>query len=1194
MLTVHVLESMLGPFRRRTYETPWEQATVDEIVHRHRLPEWPPGLPLFVAVNGKKVRELAELDDRPPDGSFVVVAPQFQGPAGFAIPLIGKVVIAFVASVFAFGIGRSLARKQKPVQRGSGQYGFDGVSTTQGQGNKKPKGYGRMVVGGQVAQAALIAPDGLIDREELLVVVSFGEGRWHSIGGETGGEAGEWDPSPFPDGGGPVGITVNGIAIDPQSVSLRMGTLTQSVFPEISFGSSVEVVGATLNDQTNGDAQAPVVQLVTESIDRVTCKLVFPSGLYRVIGGNSQPVAVTFRVEWRPTAPIGQSGGGWTAEPDFTVAPAQATFGRFAFNKSFAIPVATPNGVDVRLRRLTAKVPDPGVGDCVWQQVQHRVDGPFAHPGHVMAAIRFAATETTDTFGENIEVRALAEMDRVTLWDPVLGHSTRSYYLQPELHDPADPFAGKWTFAPGRNPAWIAHRMLTEPEGSLQAVARDYTIRMQDVFDFATWCDQDDGAGQPMFTCDILFDESIGGFDALRRVCQVARCVPAVIGDEIRFFYDFRDAHGHVTARKVVGQLAASSMRNFRQRRLDYDDRPALTHVQFQSEDDGFDWVLIPIEDPERRHNKPYSLDFRPIVEDTIRVQGMVRAAQVQRETLYQINILRLTRSEFLGEGGPETFAYELNDIVDVHSEAFRPFGTDATSYAFRGRNDATNLTLVLDREVTLPASAQVQGVNHVGTLKTVAITTGAGTYPAGTVLTLGATFTIHAEGTAVVIGETAKLCRPYILIEIEPLALNVRRYRGVEWQPAAFDVTGPGLPPPSGPTADPAPDGTLTPGVPEVQTITLRRRHEGHELTWQGADGGTGRRVKVFARRAGSAGSRLELLGAASGRALVTPYLEPHRDYEMVVAPQDGHGVYRSPEGTTPIVVRAQEFPSTHVATPQGFRAEIVAGGIRFDWEPVEHFDLHDYEIRVGPKWLGGQVVLRTGVPHALLTDPWSSDGQQFMLRARTRSGMVSGRPAYVTVDFDRPHDAAAHTQTEDIAAALAGTLSAGLAYQTSPTRYVELTGPSGIYTSPQINAGIVGRFWWSFYVDGWWRDVATTIGELTHRIGDGEAAWRLVGGRPASVHKRGHDFDRLISDATNPIRESTRYCGGAADSPGDWGRLVPEIRFELPGSGWTAWRPARSQWAVAQKAEGRVRLNRAGAKYDVRLTRAVIAAAV
>jgi hypothetical protein len=136
------------------------------------------------------------------------------------------------------------------------------------------------------------------------------------------------------------------------------------------------------------------------------------------------------------------------------------------------------------------------------------------------------------------------------------------------------------------------------------------------------------------------------------------------------------------------------------------------------------------------------------------------------------------------------------------------------------------------------------------------------------------------------------------------------------------------------------------------------------------------------------------------------------------------------------------------------------------------------------------------------------------------------------------------------------------------------------GTYTGVEMDSGVPALAWWSGRLNGWWRDLGSTVGSMTGTVGDGEGHWEMVGGREPSPYLQGHDFDDLSSDV-GLIGDDGAPVSGAEGELGHHARVLLETRFDTTGA-WTAWASHRPTFILARKMQARVRLQRAHLNYE------------
>ena len=238
MVTVFGIDNPLRWEERRSAEVP-DGSTVQDAADAL-------GLECFVArLNGEEVEDDAIV--RHGDALYV----------WRAMGNIGAIAVNLLVSLVVSAAFALLFPPPKPAQRRdeeeSPTYTFSGISNNRVEGQPIPIGYGEMKSGGQIINE-FIDVRGVPPRTTYRVLISFGEGPFHSVGGVT-----EDTPAEAPLIGGqiPVGIEINGNPasnFDGVRAWVRLGTNEQDAIPGFDEVRQTFPVGSDLlSEELAGD-----------------------------------------------------------------------------------------------------------------------------------------------------------------------------------------------------------------------------------------------------------------------------------------------------------------------------------------------------------------------------------------------------------------------------------------------------------------------------------------------------------------------------------------------------------------------------------------------------------------------------------------------------------------------------------------------------------------------------------------------------------------------------------------------------------------------------------------------------------------------------------------------------------------------------------------------------------------------------
>lgn len=1194
MLTVHILQSVIGDTQRQT-------------VRFHGPHDNPPQT--VAAAIAKLAPESwrgcasAWLNDRPAghdlelrDGDRLIIAPRVMGPAllPLAAGLVGLGPIGQVVGVLAVSEAYKLILPPPvpTIEAGdlrSPTYAWDGIRTNYGTGFGLPVAYGRHALGGQVISAAVSGVAGG-EKEVLDMTLLLSEGRCHSIGtgankvyGDIAGEA-NFIGNLF--GAGPpipTGLKANGnLLVDAQTkLWVRLGEPGQTLMPSVPGPAKTDEVQEPLDEDG-----AEIIHTVNESEvgGFASIKLVFPAGLYELDGsGNQRTFAVTFRTSYRrqgETAWKFQPGGDAIIGNDI---PRDFRFSAFTGSQVFTNTLGGP--WEVRVQRLSSQGSGgTPVDNCVLSQVIYYSAFSQSYPGSAVINIRTIASETLS--GGNPNWHIVGEWRRVRVYDDIEGLSDDEYWDMPT----AAPYAGIWSYPPGRNPAWVCTDAITSGRYGLGKFYTHADLDLEAFRDWADLCDETvTGPNGPeaRYTFDGPCDNSAAsGWDEIQRIARCGRATIKVERGRLTPKFEWRDAFGRGT-NSVPARVRQFLLTDANQDvevsigYLNVRERPTVIDVQFLNEDLDYEQDLLSVEDPNAEDlNAPWKLGAQSIRRETENLMGCTRPSQARRHALYRHEQNRLGKTTFTARASLEHLGMAVGDIVGYQCSTFRPYAQ--ATYGHRATVSGVRTGaggIVLDGAVTIDATGQFLVVDVDGAVQTRTITNGAGTYAAGVTLTFSGADVELPEAAPVAVGYGGEVVRDYVITSVAVDQDLMRVVEGVEWVPSAHDDDA--VPPggPGDPELDPGSDAASTPlappgAFPEVVSVAAYDTVPGAStLAIERPDGFRGRRARLYARKSGS-GAALAYLGQTEADRIQVPRLAPHVPHDIAVVYDDAQGHFAAPDAT--VTVTPGEFPGDAVPAVPNLTAAVVPDGVLLQWDPLDGVDYYEVRRSDGLHWCGAEVVGKTRSESLLVTDVGVGTAD-YLVRARTVGGLYSSTFASVQVTSTAPQNAVAHATT----IAIDDGSGSGCDYNGTDVR-IELDAGEydGTWTCDELDLTEAADYLWLAHVLYHWIDAGTLVDDLTFGVGSGEAAWWTVDGREPTPSIPGADFALEVDTATAMV-EDYDYVPATT---GQHARVDVEVRY-YNGS-WSGWLPYRARRWIASKAQLRVRLRRWSLAYEPYVT--------
>lgn len=1214
MIRVALRRGILGTSEVEVFEVAWTGQSAADVLASRWPEEWK-DLPVAVALNGRKL-SAEELGLGLPDGVELVAAPDPQGlePISWTAIFVYAIITAAISAAVSY-IVYTLTPKPKPPDvpqdnddAASPTYGFSGLSTTYGQGYLIPVVLGEHDAGGQVISTSVAvdyvaAP--LAERAQFIVALS--EGRIEGIGSETGGALGEANAlggiSTTPPGSYigplPAGVRVNGNAYDPNSLNpglqlwLRCGELDQSALPPPFVGASVvQAVGENFND--TGARHSYTIN-DTEPIHRVALILTAPGGVFRLVQGNAQIYGpIVFGIRWRP---VGETTWRNFYNPQRGSVAASISFAgqvlstdTWTEKKELAL-TATAEGVsgpiEVELNRTT-----PGLGtlsgsDTVtWRQVEWSAPHRFGYGGLALIGVDVEATERVNGAQPRFQIRTRGV--RVRAWDPVSGFSPRSWQV---------PTAAPWniyTHPIGRNPAWLAVEFLTARWGLGRWISSSQ-IDLEAFGRWAIYCDEPAGtwADGPRYRFDGVLDRQAPAWETLQQIASSAGAAIFFRGDQVSVIYRFRDAHGIGTpfqvAAKARSQLfSAALLRDVAVRWLPVADRPTIRTFQFLNAAKDFAGDALDVEDPDALFD-PTEFGHVEARKQTDQAFGVTRASQLFRQGVWEHRVARQVTKEVEFSVPFFALAAEVGDVVGVQIDFVLPYANEALGLTIRTGGTATT-TVAVDQALELAGGKtyELLARDPEGAIAQATITSAAGTYAAGDLLSLASAVDVD-PGAPAAIGVVGQVVEDFEIVSIS-LEQNLdRRVRAVLWTPNAYDVPDPSLFDDGSPPeiSESVGNGDIPQTIwsevfDEVspEEISIRRDLEtaGHWISFRRPASRLGGAARVYVRRPGSTLFTFSGLVEAGRSSVYVENLSRLETIEVAVVLENRSGIFGQALAQHYAELIVPEFPPVQPTAPSGAVLEFAGdAGVRVRWNRQD--GVGEIEIRRGSSWADGQVVAVLPGSSSSWVDPTPrpldvSTNPIYWLASRAAGVYSNGVAVYDLEGLTGPGQLLPATAERLILAELVDNPTTGtldrLAWATDDDGREGYSHQDeeleGLYTSPTLvlkddtATEFTADAYWTADADSWTRD-AETVDSWTWSIVSGESLWRSIDLRPASLARPGvHELtidqvypDTITLDDLDRTRpELLAYSRDL--EPGARAGVELESRYWLDGA-WSAW---------------------------------------
>ena len=279
------------------------------------------------------------------------------------------------------------------------------------------------------------------------------------------------------------------------------------------------------------------------------------------------------------------------------------------------------------------------------------------------------------------------------------------------------------------------------------------------------------------FRYDGVLDRANGnGWEVLVQVCQTARATPVRYGKRVSVIVDKpRDPVALITQGSVIEGSFSNSYSGIK-------DRPNAVAIEILDRDDNYKRKLV-----EREH----STLVDPAAGEQyrhrrFRLEGVTRKGQAMREATYQLNAAHLIRRAVSFDLSPDGLYLQPGDRIQVAHDV------PQWGYSGRLRSGSTATGIVIDREIVLASATSYEvTVQNPSTnvVVTKSISSGAGTYAAGSTLVCASLGFAPAEHTKYSIGVAAASVKDFQVtnVSLDPETL-FRTIEAIEYDEQVYD----------------------------------------------------------------------------------------------------------------------------------------------------------------------------------------------------------------------------------------------------------------------------------------------------------------------------------------------------------------------------------------------------------------------
>jgi sulfur carrier protein ThiS len=960
-------------------------------------------------------------------------------PVSIGVFLVEALVTAVVAYAVGLGINALFGEPDvdNPFEGAtSSTYSFDGIQNTASSGLPIPIVYGTHVVGGNVVSINLEGNNPYITGENfgnaLDLVLAICEGEIDAV----------------------LETRINGNELSAYgaraTIEHNLGANYQS---PLGGGGQFQLysVGLELVNNPNGDPNdtttwqgGPILDYQTnQSVDRVRFNVTHPRGLIYLnpTNGNSNPETTAFRVRYRlASAPTGT----WSPWQNRFVTGNQIA--PFTTVEELQLPFR--DVYDVQIQNWKASPTSSAYHhDLFLDSITEVIDSDAQYPNVAHTRLRIEADRSASgalpTITQTIRGRKVQKWDGIDADNPTFVDAS-----------------------PYNNPAWCALDLLLNARYGMGRWF-DYTnVDLQSFKDWADYCDEqvDDGTGNLEARCtfDAVIDGDGNAWNTLLQIAATSRAMFVIVGDTIRVKVE--------KARQPVQLFTMANIKrdSWRQAWVSNKLRSTRTEVRYLNKDMDY---LVDVEGVDDQDALELGLPQRTTTIDRF---GITRRSQAVREARFAMNLQKLTQTvEF--EADLDAVLCEAGDLIRV--------AHDLPQWGYSGKiptGAKFNVLVVFDRDVVLEEGETYEVcVRHPDdTIDIRTITDPAGTYTAGTFLTVSTAFTYPV--TAGSVYSMGKQLRSTRLVKVTDLRTspNLTRYvAGVVYDERIHEddvglldtITYTDLPSPYG-----------VPGCVS-QLVAIERPvvaggglDYGVEVSWTyptDADIG-GATIHLRDITADPVGKTpvignyqlVDEVAFPQQTILLSGMFELGHTYEIAVMAESTLGASRTPGTCSIAEITITGAGQIVPDAPPNFAYAYNGGDyLNLTWNAVNNIPVSHYEVRRGAEWVGSLIVGVTSTT-VLETQQWapthgSTIAERFFVRAISSAG-VYGNTSVITTTagslIDWGSTTAQHSNQRSLS--WPGTLT-NLTNTSGILFFTDNTLPC-VYETPSIDTGAGGTY--------------------------------------------------------------------------------------------------------------------------------------
>ena len=893
-------------------------------------------------------------------------------------------------------IGRFLGLPQpEEAEERDPVYAFTGITNTTESGTPIPIVYGTHKVGGNYIETNLTGNNPYQTGNQYGNTLD-------AIVGISEGEIDAW-----------LGVTINGNDIANYlatgvTADYRYGTVGQLPHDSVGTTSTVTVNqellpgGGDPADPTTWTAGPTLSYTTGAKVNQVNLNILHYDGLVLTEqDGDIWAESVDFTWRYR-TSDTGGGAGAWSAWSDvYQQDPAGAGYGdswRRVTSLSFSpftttqeVPLPALEYYDIEARRFNSW--GPGVyrrTGINWDSVVEVQYNELAYPG--VASLR-VALQADRSLNSGLP-RIISE---------VRGRKIQAWTGSAWVDDSPD----------FNNPAWVVYDLLTSTRYGLGNWIDADRVDLPSFLSWADWCSGlvPDGYGGSEKRCTfdgVFAGGSSSSWDAILRVCSTARAVIVLVGDTIKVKYEYDRTP---TQLFTMGNIIEGS---WSQEFISRSDRPNRMEVKFLNAAADYQADVVGIDDPDS------TLAGQPQRPAKISLLGITRESQALREARFRMNLEKLNQLvEF--QADIDAVAAEPGDLILI--------AHDVPQWGHSGRitTGATSTTVTLDRDITMESGTTYEVMVRTAddNRETRTITTGAGTYTAGTAITIDPAWTATPEQFDIyTFGKQEITSRPVMVTELRTDGELTRTIRGVIYDAGIHDdaigtldaVTYSDLPDPAEAPgcllelAGGEVSGMATDGQPMTQVLVNWTYPAGQNI------GGT----RIYYRDTSTTGASPSPVSGSSDYILAGSVEWPQNSYtltelsagtsyEITALAFSPDGASKQPGDCSSVLVTPQGANSIPNA-PLNVTVSRSGHNLTINWDRVENVPITFYEVRRGATWTGSVFVGQTN-SRTISTTNWAPTvnyapgtlTETFMVKAVGPSGQY-GRTGSGSYSSDLP----------------------------------------------------------------------------------------------------------------------------------------------------------------------------------------------